>query len=175
MVTAVANVSPCGAVAIGITVIQQGAVAHVLDNGKRTIRDCAVNCLKIDGMRHRFGASSACCEQSVYYNRCMIQSLNVEDAKRMIEVGGVDVVDVRETWEWNTGHIPGARLVPLERLREDPAGALPRDNVVFVCAKGVRSLAAAKLAERMGLGQLYNLEGGTLSWARAGLPLAVGE
>lgn len=105
----------------------------------------------------------------------MIHSLNAEDAKHLIENGTVDVVDVREISEWNTGHIPGARLVPLEKLRADPLTALPRDNVVFVCAKGVRSLAAAKLAERLGLSQLYNLEGGTSSWARAGLPLAVGE
>jgi len=105
----------------------------------------------------------------------MIHSLKVQDALRLIENGSVDVVDVREVSEWNTGHIPGARLVPLDSLRADPTAALPRDNVVFVCAKGVRSLTAAKVAERLGLQQLYNLEGGTSSWARAGLPLAVGE
>lgn len=105
----------------------------------------------------------------------MIQSLKVQDAVRLIEDGSVDIIDVREVSEWNTGHIPGARLVPLDSLRADPTTALPRDNVVFVCAKGVRSLTAAKVAERLGLQQLYNLEGGTISWARAGLPLAVGE
>lgn len=105
----------------------------------------------------------------------MIHSLKTEEARRLFENGSVDIVDVRDVSEWNTGHIPGARLVPLDALRADPVAALPRDNVVFVCAKGVRSLAAAKLAERLGLSQLYNLEGGTSSWARAGLPLAVGE
>jgi len=105
----------------------------------------------------------------------MIHSLKVQDAQRLIENGHVDVVDVREVSEWNSGHIFGACLVLLDDLRADPGAALPRDNVVFVCAKGVRSLTAAKLAERMGLTTLYNLEGGTNSWARAGLPLAVGE
>lgn len=105
----------------------------------------------------------------------MIHSLKVEEAQNLIGGGNIDIVDVREVSEWTTGHIPGSRLVPLDALRADPTTALPRDNVVFVCAKGIRSLTAAKLAERLGFSQLYNLEGGTISWARAGLPLAVGE
>lgn len=105
----------------------------------------------------------------------MIHSLKIEDAAGLLQQGEVDLVDVREPREWNEGHIPGARLVPLDKLRADPVTALPRDNVVFVCAKGVRSLTAAKLAERLGFVQLYNLEGGTNGWAQAGLPLAVGE
>jgi rhodanese-related sulfurtransferase len=51
---------------------------------------------------------------------------------------------------------------------------LPRDGVVFVCAKGVRSLTAARAAEAVGLQRLYSLEGGTSAWAGAGLPLVAG-
>jgi rhodanese-related sulfurtransferase len=105
----------------------------------------------------------------------MIRSIKTEEAVHLLSAGQVDVIDVRDQQEWDTGHIPGARLVPLEQLRADPGSALPRDNVVFVCAKGIRSLTAAQLASRFGLVELYNLEGGTLGWARAGLPLAVGE
>src|SRR5262249_30389990 len=88
-----------------------------------------------------------------------------------ISGGGVEVVDVREPKEWTTGHLPGARHVPLDRLRANPKTALPRDGVIFVCAAGVRSQAAAKLAEANGLTRLYNLAGGTRGWASAGLPL----
>jgi rhodanese-related sulfurtransferase len=105
----------------------------------------------------------------------MIRSLKTQEAVHLLSEGQVDVIDVRDRQEWDSGHIPGARLVPLEQLRADPHSALPRDNVVFVCAKGVRSLTAAQLASRFGLVELYNLEGGTLEWARAGLPLAVGQ
>ena len=38
---------------------------------------------------------------------------------------------------------PGARLVPLQRLRANPKDELPRDGIIFVCAAGVRSEAAA--------------------------------
>jgi rhodanese-related sulfurtransferase len=84
--------------------------------------------------------------------------------------GNVDVVDVRERVEWNGGHIPGARHVPLESLRADPT-LLKRDGIVFVCAAGVRSQTAARIAEGLGYGTLYNLSGGTRAWAKAGLPL----
>jgi rhodanese-related sulfurtransferase len=86
----------------------------------------------------------------------------------------VDLVDVRDPEEWQAGHIAGARLVPLEQLRADPDAALARDvATVFICAKGVRSLQAAKLAERFGYASVYHLEGGTKEWARSGKALVV--
>jgi rhodanese-related sulfurtransferase len=101
----------------------------------------------------------------------MIHSLDAKEAQELIARGNFDVVDVREPREWSTGHLPGSRLVPLDRLRASPAVALPRDGVIFVCAAGVRSQTAAKLAEANGLRDLYNLSGGTRGWVNAGLPL----
>jgi rhodanese-related sulfurtransferase len=88
--------------------------------------------------------------------------------------GEVDVVDIRDTQEWSDGHIPGARLVPLDDLRADPAKTLPRSNIVFVCGQGLRSLTAAKLADRLGIGKVYSLDGGISNWTRAGLQLVPG-
>lgn len=85
----------------------------------------------------------------------------------------LDLVDVREPSEWLTGHVPGARLVPLAQLRADPKGALPRDNVVFVCARGKRSETAAEIALQIGRGQVYSLSGGTDAWRAAGLPIVM--
>ena len=103
----------------------------------------------------------------------MVATLSPTEALELISSGAVDVIDVRDESEWCTGHIPEARLVPLDQLRADPDRALTRDKIIFVCAKGVRSLTAAKLAERLGVATVYNLEGGTQAWARAGLALAV--
>ena len=84
------------------------------------------------------------------------------------------LIDVREEREWVTGHIDGARLVPLDQFRADPEPHLSKDlAIIFICARGVRSLTAAKLAERLGYERLYNLEGGTLAWARDGLSLVI--
>ena len=101
----------------------------------------------------------------------MIQALDPQQAQDLISSGQLDVIDVREPGEWSTGHVPGARHVPLGRFRASPKAALPRDGVIFVCAAGVRSQTAAKLAEAEGLVNLFNLTGGTRGWVNAGLPL----
>lgn len=101
----------------------------------------------------------------------MINSIEPRQAQELIARGGFDIVDVREPREWSGGHLPGARLVPLDRLKASPKDALPRDGVIFVCAAGVRSETAARLAEANGLTNLYNLSGGTRGWVNAGLPL----
>ena len=105
----------------------------------------------------------------------VIKALSPEQAQELISSGECDVVDVREPREWSRGHLPGARLVPFDRLRQSPKSTLTRDNVIFVCAAGVRSQAAAKVAEESGLSNVYNLSGGTRSWVNAGYQLVVGE
>ncbi|MDX2090332.1 MAG: rhodanese-like domain-containing protein, partial [Kofleriaceae bacterium] len=67
------------------------------------------------------------------------------------------------------------RVIPLELLRTDPEAMLTRKPIVFVCARGVRSLSAAKLAERLGFEHIYSLDGGTSAWAKAGFPITVEE
>jgi len=104
----------------------------------------------------------------------MVQTLSPQEAEELISNGDVDVVDVRDAPEWDRGHIPRARLVPFYQLKSRLKQALPRDGVLFVCARGVRSLNAAKVAEEAGFSRLYNLEGGTTNWISAGLPVERG-
>ncbi len=91
-------------------------------------------------------------------------------ARELIE-SGADLIDVREPSEYVQGHIPGARLVPLNTFLAQPRDHAQRDNVVFVCAVGVRSALACEMAAAIGLSQVYNLEGGTQGWASQGLPI----
>ena len=104
----------------------------------------------------------------------MVQTLTPQEMNALLVSGEVDVVDIRDTQEWSDGHIPGARLVPMDDLRADPAKTLPRSNIVFVCGQGLRSLTAAKLADRLGIGKVYSLDGGISNWTRAGLELVPG-
>jgi rhodanese-related sulfurtransferase len=101
----------------------------------------------------------------------MIHSIGPEQARELIAHGDFDVIDVREPGEWSSGHLPGSRLVPLGELRARPKDALPRDGILFVCAAGIRSQTAAKVAEAEGRTNLYNLTGGTRGWVNAGLSL----
>jgi rhodanese-related sulfurtransferase len=104
----------------------------------------------------------------------MVHAITPTDLAQLVATTDVDLIDVREQSEWDAGHIEGARLVPLAQFRADPDAVLVRGRtIVFICAKGVRSMTAAKLAERFGYENLYNLEGGTKEWARVGLPIVI--
>ncbi|CAM5338521.1 MULTISPECIES: rhodanese-like domain-containing protein [Streptomyces] len=87
--------------------------------------------------------------------------------------GGV-VVDVREPHEYATGHVPGARLMPLRTVAVR-CGELPADRPVYViCASGNRSRTAADLMTSRGI-DAYSVIGGTGAWARSGHPIAAGS
>jgi rhodanese-related sulfurtransferase/transcriptional regulator with XRE-family HTH domain len=101
----------------------------------------------------------------------MVRTVSALDAQELIAQGGVDIVDVRESHEWMTGHVPGARLVPLGQLSANPENAQLGGKVLFVCERGGRSLQAAKLADARGIGEVYSLDGGTLAWRAAGLSI----
>jgi molybdopterin/thiamine biosynthesis adenylyltransferase/rhodanese-related sulfurtransferase len=77
----------------------------------------------------------------------------------------IELIDVRESWEWQIGSIPGARLIPLGELssRQDEIDR-SRDVVVY-CKSGVRSLRAAEELVDAGFPNVANLSGGILRWS----------
>ena len=97
----------------------------------------------------------------------------VDEGKEMMATNNVAVVDVREPHEYKAGHVPNASLIPVATVfarREE----LPRDkDIIFVCAVGQRSALACEMAAASGLSpdSLYNLEGGTEAWVKAGEPV----
>jgi hydroxyacylglutathione hydrolase len=99
------------------------------------------------------------------------RDLKVDDIKKLIDAGGREVVDVREDWEWNKGHIPGARHVVLSSILADPSGQTFRDGTIFVCQVGERSAVASEMAVALGVKDVVNFRGGTKAWKDAGLPL----
>jgi rhodanese-related sulfurtransferase len=81
------------------------------------------------------------------------------------------LIDVREADEFAEGRLPGALNIPLSEL-ETRFTEIGRDApVVLVCARGGRSAMAAEYMASQGYSVLYNLESGTLGYARAGHPL----
>ena len=99
------------------------------------------------------------------------RSINVDEAKTMLAGGEVEIIDVREPWEYNAGHVPGARLAPLNTLLRQPKQFLTRDNLIFICASGQRSMVASEMAASLGYKQVYNVSGGTDAWRRKGYPI----
>ena len=83
--------------------------------------------------------------------------------------GEIEVIDVREPYEREAGHIPGSRHIELERLASNADG-IPRDRpVVFQCRLGARSAMATRAFEAAGW-DAHNLEGGVEGWVAEGLP-----
>jgi adenylyltransferase/sulfurtransferase len=75
------------------------------------------------------------------------------------------LIDVRESWEYDTGHLPEAVNIPLGELPGRLA-ELPRSGgPVFICRSGGRSMRACTLALKAGVAAPANLEGGMTAWA----------
>jgi rhodanese-related sulfurtransferase len=86
---------------------------------------------------------------------------------------GAQVIDVRETYEYVAGHVPGAALIPMAEL-PSRADELDRTRPVYViCASGNRSSAMAAFLRQTGV-DARNVTGGTGAWAAAGRALEAG-
>lgn len=95
-------------------------------------------------------------------------------ARALVEAGGAVLVDVREPHEVATVRATGAVPIPLGQLFERMA-ELPRDReVLFICATGNRSLAAARWARQVGI-RASSVAGGTSVWCLHGLPFERGR
>jgi rhodanese-related sulfurtransferase len=97
--------------------------------------------------------------------------VSVDQARELI-AKGIQVIDVRTPAEYAQGHIPEAKLVPLDSILARPHDLLKGDDILFVCQVGQRSALAAEMAAAVGFKQLYNLDGGTEAWLKAGQPVA---
>lgn len=83
----------------------------------------------------------------------------------------LQVVDVREPYEREAGHIEGSRHIELVKLSE-AAGSLDSQRaVVFYCRVGSRSEMAAQAFRAAGV-EAYSMTGGLARWAREGRPLS---
>jgi rhodanese-related sulfurtransferase len=79
---------------------------------------------------------------------------------------GLAVLDVRETVEWQHGHIDGALHIPMGELQGRLA-ELPEGQTLVVCKVGARSARVVDWLARQGH-EAVNLAGGMLDWEAAG-------
>lgn len=101
--------------------------------------------------------------------------LSVEEAKEKLEAGEAVMVDVRNPDEYAEIHAKGVRLIPVNTVMNevDQIREFAGDkDVLFICKSGQRSALAAEYATAAGLTdrELYNVEGGTQAWIKAGYP-----
>jgi sulfur-carrier protein adenylyltransferase/sulfurtransferase len=85
-------------------------------------------------------------------------------AERLATGDDLEIIDVREPFEWELGHIPGARLVPLSRIADEIPRLDKRRETILYCKVGLRSRFAAEQLADAGLSEVRNLTGGILRW-----------
>lgn len=76
------------------------------------------------------------------------------------------LLDVREPWEYQTCHIPGVQLMPMQAVPARINELDPDSVVVCICHHGGRSMQVANFLERQGFSRVINLTGGVHAWAQ---------
>jgi rhodanese-related sulfurtransferase len=99
--------------------------------------------------------------------------LSVPEFSKKVTDEGIITLDVRTPGEFNEGHIEGAQLIDFQSGNfENEIASLDKNQTYAVyCRSGNRSGEAVKVMSEAGFTKLYNLDGGVIDWANAGLPL----
>ncbi len=103
----------------------------------------------------------------------MAGSLTPAHAVQLINREKAVVVDVSETEEFATGHLVGARNIPLSELEARLPGSVKNKSLplILVCPSGARSQRAVAVAKKLGYEQAQVMAGGLKAWKEANLPL----
>jgi len=96
-----------------------------------------------------------------------VQSIDAQQARSLIAdktPGELTVLDVRQPGEYEEGHLPGARLLPLPELSRRLSELEPQKPTLVYCAVGGRSRVAAQMLAAKDFDAVYNLAGGFKAW-----------
>lgn len=91
------------------------------------------------------------------------------EAATALASGALQVIDVREDYEWELSRIPGSRHVPIDQIAEQ-VSELGEEPIAIVCLGGARSAMVAHALRAAGI-EAINIRGGLRSWVEHGLPL----
>ncbi len=94
----------------------------------------------------------------------MVAEVDAAAARDLLERGAAKLIDCRYEMEYEEGRIPGAQLVPLDRLRREGVFTVdPQPRYIVYCRSGRRSRAAVFLLRERGV-QAVSLTGGIREW-----------
>ncbi len=101
-----------------------------------------------------------------------LPSVSVADLAAIVAADGTTpVLDVREPYEFASGHVPTAEPMPMSTV-PSRLGEIPRDRTVYlICQSGGRSGQAVAWLNQQGY-DTVNVEGGTGAWILSGHPVA---
>ncbi len=97
-----------------------------------------------------------------------LEAVELDDLESLLRGGEVDVIDVRELDERDSGFIPGSRHIPYRLLRAYGANVAGGKPVVTICESGARAAVAASVLAAAGVDARPVLHGGIADWHRRG-------
>lgn len=102
-----------------------------------------------------------------------MNSISAKEAHEILAHDAVEILDVRTTEEFSTGHIPGAVNIDINNFQfADQIKKLATEKQYVVnCLSGGRSLRACSMMSDLGFKKVFNLEGGIGSWKMEGFPI----
>jgi rhodanese-related sulfurtransferase len=112
--------------------------------------------------------------ENYFIDRARLEAVDKEELQRLMDDEAVTVIDTRPEVEYEQGHIPSARSVPVEKLKRQLA-ELPRDVEVVAYCRGpycVYSDDAVRLLHRNGF-KARRLDEGFPEWQAAGYPVEI--
>jgi rhodanese-related sulfurtransferase len=99
-------------------------------------------------------------------------TLDVKMAERTLkEDPTTQLIDVRSSMEFASGHLVGARLIPLQQLGERLGEIDSKAPVLLYCRSGHRSAIALQILLKHAYVQARHMDGGFLAWQEAGYPV----
>ena len=101
----------------------------------------------------------------------MANEVTIDELEAAIAEGKF-VVDVREDHEFEAGHVPNARHIPLSTVPDRTAELPQGEQIWLICQGGVRSMKAADYLEAQGF-DVVSVAGGTGAWISAGKEISL--
>jgi rhodanese-related sulfurtransferase len=101
------------------------------------------------------------------------REVSVVEAVQLINRKDALVIDLRDTGEYEAGHIAGARHIPEKQLAErlKDLEKFKGRPLIVACRTGTRSGVAVQVLRRNGFAEAVSLGGGVGAWDQAGMPL----
>lgn len=104
-----------------------------------------------------------------------IPEMSALEVYELLQEDAGQLIDVREWWEFEQGHIPGAIHIPMQQIPERLAEVNESGPAVIVCHSGQRSAVVTEYLLAKGYTNVRNLAGGVEAWLLRQLPWVRGE
>lgn len=101
------------------------------------------------------------------FNNKNVKNINADEAHKLInENKSMVILDVRTKGEFDSGHIPKAKNIPVESIssRVKELDKYKDSPILVHCASGGRSPSAVKVLVNNNFTQVYHLSSGLMSW-----------